>query len=244
VLGSAYDIFLATGTLTRRYLAVMGVPESRIGQLPYAIDVDHFRARAHPDAAGRQAVRSRYGIPSEARVVLAVSKLNAREAPRDLIRAFAGMNEPTTWLIVVGDGPARAELESHAGQPNVSRIVFTGYVPYADLPSLYGAADLFVHVPREERWGVSVAEALASGVPVVASRVVGAAHDLVVEGQNGFLCDQGDVAGLGRSVTAALALDREAAAVVTSRILEQWDYASAWRGLLDAATQARRLRAA
>jgi len=244
VLSRAYDLFLATGTLTRQYLAAMHVPDSRVGLLPYAIDVGHFRLQARLDATSRDAVRGRHGIPPEGRVLLAVSKLNAREAPWDLIRAVAGLDEAAPWLLVVGDGPARSELERQAARLNARRVVFAGYAPYGDLPSLYGAADAFVHVPREERWGVSVAEALAAGLPVVASSVVGAAHDLVAEGQNGFLCEPGDVAGLGRCVTAALALDRETVAKVTSRILQQWDYAAAWRGLLDAAAQARRLRAA
>ena len=115
---------------------------------------------------------------------------------------------------------------------------FLGYVPYGELPALYAAADLFVHPVQEERWGVSVAEALACGLPVVTSSRVGAAHDLVIAGRNGGVYPAGDPRALARRVEEALALDPATVAAASRAVLAHWDYPAAWRSLQEAAARA------
>ena len=83
------------------------------------------------------------------------------------------MDEPGACLWLVGDGPQRPALEDYAREHSSERIVFGGYVPYLELPLVYAAADVFVHPARYEPWGVSVQEALACGLPVLASSLVG-----------------------------------------------------------------------
>ena len=228
-----YDLFLGVGSLTLDYLRACGVPAARRGLFPYAVDVEHFRERSRLSPDERAAMRARLNLTAEDRAVLAVAKLNPREAPWDLLRALPRLPAGVR-LLVAGDGPARGELERLAAEQAPGRTRFLGYVPYADLPALYAAADLFVHPPREERWGVSVAEALACGLPVITSTRVGAGHDLVVEGANGWLYPSGDAGELARRIGQALTLDRDAVAAANREVLERWDYAAAWRHLLDA----------
>lgn len=232
-----FDLFLGVGSLTLDYLDACGVPAERRGLFPYAVDVAHFRAAAAAAAggaatagAGREAARRRLGVPPGARVVLAVAKLNRREAPWDAVAALPRM-APDTWLVIAGDGEERAELERRSA---AGRVRFLGYVAYAELPALYAAADLFVHAPREERWGVSVAEAMACGLPVVVSSRVGAGVDLVEAGANGWTYEAGDAAALARRAGDALALDRTAVEAANRAVLARWDYAASWRHLLDA----------
>ncbi len=232
-LKRTYDLFLGVGTLTLDYLHAFGVPGERAGLFPYAVDVDDFRQRSCISAQERAAVRARLGVPADAPVLLSLAKLGPREAPWDLLRAFARLERDDVWLVLAGDGPERATLERAAG----ARVRFPGYVPYPELPALYAAADLFVHPAREERWGVSVQEALACGLPVVASSRVGAAFDLVAEGGNGFLYAAGDDAGLAGRIGDALALPAQRVREASTAVLARWDYAAAWRGLLDAAAR-------
>jgi glycosyltransferase involved in cell wall biosynthesis len=172
-------------------------------------------------------------VPAEARVILGLAKFNEREAPWDLLRAFSRVQDPDVWLVLAGDGPARPALDGFARQ--LSRVRFPGYVPYPDLPTLYAASDLFVHAAREERWGVSVQEALACGLPVVASSRVGAGYDLIEVGSNGFVYPAGDDAMLAHRIGEALALDRARARERSADILDRWDYASTWSNLLSVA---------
>lgn len=225
-LSRKFDLFLGVGSLTLEYLKRNGVPLGRCGLFPYAVDVDWFRARA--DASG---VREKLGVPRDAQVVLSVAKLHPREAPWDLLRAFALLKRADLWLVVAGDGPLRQELLDAAPE----RVVFPGYVPYPELPALYAAADLFVHPAQEERWGVSVEEALVCGLPVVASSRVGAAYDLLADGKNGFTYPAGDAQALAAAIEAALALPVETVRAANEKILARWDYAASWHNLLEAA---------
>jgi glycosyltransferase involved in cell wall biosynthesis len=228
-----YDLFLGVGSLTLDYLRTFGVPAERTGLFPYAVDVEELSSRSALAAGERRAVRDRLGVPAEVRVVLALTKFNEREAPWDLVRAFQRIGREDLWLVLAGDGPERADLEGAAGP----RVRFPGYVPYPELPALYAAADLFVHPAREERWGVSVEEALACGLPVVASSRVGAGADLIDAAGNGFVYAAGDAAELALRVGEALALPRERVADRSREILSRWDYAAAWRNLLEAASR-------
>ena len=228
-----YDLFLGVGSLTLDYLRAFGVPRERTGLFPYAVDVESFAERSRLSPEERAAFRERLGVPAEARVVLGLAKFNEREVPWDLLRAFARVQDPDVWLVLAGDGPARPALESFARR--LSRVRFPGYVPYPDLPALYAASDLFVHPAREERWGVSVQEALACGLPVVASSRVGAGYDLIEVGSNGFLYPAGDPERLAHRIGEALALDPERVIQRSAAILSRWDYAATWRNLLRAA---------
>jgi len=221
-----YDLFLGAGSLTLDYLRAFGVPAERTGLFPYAVDVEDFRSRSRTALP-----RERLGVPENARAILSLAKFNGREAPWDLLRAFSRLNREDVWLVLAGDGPERPELERQAGP----RVRFPGYIPYPELPGLYAAADLFVHPAREERWGVSVQEALACGLPVVASSRVGAAFDLLAPGDNGFVYEAGNDAELAGRLAEALALPPERVRATSGEILARWDYAAVWRGLLEAA---------
>ena len=69
------------------------------------------------------------------------------------------------------------------------RVVFAGFRQIAELPAFYAGAGAFVHPALEEPWGLVINEAMASGLPVLSSRNVGAAEELVVDGVTGYLFD-------------------------------------------------------
>lgn len=108
--------------------------------------------------------------------LLVVAKLHEREGVADVLRALENLDE---WsATIVGDGPARASLEGLAHHLGVDAD-FVGYVPYEELPEFYQTHSLFVHAAHFEPWGVSIQEAMACGLPVLASDAVGAANELL-----------------------------------------------------------------
>jgi len=149
-----------------------------IAVVPTGIDVDRF-------AAGRRSValRERWGARN---VILLVSRL-AREKNVDLaIRALARLDDAGTHLVLAGDGPERAALGDVAQDAGVEhRVHFLGHVAREELPDVYASSDAFVFPSFTETQGLVLAEALVSGLPVVAvdtpqSRDVLDGHGVVV----------------------------------------------------------------
>ena len=115
---------------------------------------------------------------------------------------------PRIELIIVGEGPLGAALKEQVPETLRTRIQFTGFRPIADLPELFADADVFVLPSRHDGWGVVINQAAAAGMPIISSDAVGAAADLVVENDNGFVCTAGSIDSLERAMET-LANDRE-----------------------------------
>lgn len=118
-----------------------------------------------------------------------------------MIDALALVNDERVRLLVAGTGDDRDDLARRAKGAGL-RATFLGSVPWNDLREFYVAADVFALLSRHEPWGVVVNEAAAMGLPLILSDRVGAARDLLHDGENGFLVPADD------PVAAAAALDR------------------------------------
>jgi glycosyltransferase involved in cell wall biosynthesis len=109
-----------------------------------------------------------------------------------LLQAFERLTKqcPNVKLIMLGSGPnLNSELEK-LEQQTLDRIELIGHVEPSSLPDYFSQADVFVLPSRHDGWGLVINEAIASGLPVVASGAVGAAYELVQDGYNGFLISE------------------------------------------------------
>ena len=153
----------------------------------------------------RAAVRARWGVPQDAVVVLFCAKLQPWKRPHDLVRAFAKAAGANGYLVFVGDGPLRLDLESESASLGISeRVRFVGFVNQSGLPEVYTASDVLVLPSGYEAFGVVVNEAMLCGCPVIVSDSVGAGFDLVREGETGFVFPTGDVEALSTLLREAL----------------------------------------
>jgi glycosyltransferase involved in cell wall biosynthesis len=192
-----YDCWHPVGTLAREYLEALAGPVRPCHAFPYNVDNQWFSLLAEESRRGRPAALAALGFPVDSLVVLGVMKWHQREDPLTLIDGFCAFaaSEPRARLVLVGDGPMRPQVRTRL--VGLDQLVHTpGYVSYSALPALYGLADIFVHPAPGEPWGVSVNEALACGVPVIASSGVGAGRDLIIEGSTGAVFPAGDGAAL------------------------------------------------
>lgn len=164
-----------------------GAPPENLRVLPNPVDVDRFSART-------QAPRD---ID-----VLFVGRLSVEKGVDTLIHAVAPLSRGA-HVVIAGDGAERRRLEELASELG-ARITFLGWVSKADLPDLVRSAHIQIIPSRSEALPMVALEALASGTPVIASRV-GGLPEMVVNGENGFLIDPGDVDGLRQALGVALA---------------------------------------
>lgn len=227
-----YDHFFAVGSLAIEYLRHFGVHNNKISLFTYAIDDQTFSKYSQLSDMEIKAVKNKFSITNEAAVVLSVAKFNEREAPWDLLKAFCLINDPSLQLVLVGDGPQRAALETYAARHSVN-VIFTGYLNYTMLPQVYAVADIFVHPSQNEPWGVSVAEAMACGLIVITSSNVGAGYDLIEPGVNGFLYISGDALELSEKILAGINLAQNQFHLKANQhIFTQWGYEATWKNIL------------
>ena len=185
--------------LTRRE----GILADRIWTVPTGVDVARFAPRPADET-----VRSRLGLGRGDRAVVNVGRLAAYKGQEFLIRAMPEVlrAEPQVRLVLVGDGPRRAEFEELATTLDVAgRVVFAG--EHHDVASILAGADLFVLPSTEEGLPHALLEAMAMGVPSVATAVGGVPE--LLEGC-GALVPPGDPGALARAILDLLK-DRERA---------------------------------
>jgi glycosyltransferase involved in cell wall biosynthesis/peptidoglycan/xylan/chitin deacetylase (PgdA/CDA1 family) len=116
----------------------------------------------------------------------------------DILLKACELLPPDGWsLTLAGDGPLRHTLEEEfSSRWNSNRIVFVGQVPYEKRASVFAGQHAFVFPSRWDGWGMVVPEALAAGLPVIATDQVISAHEFVRDGLNGFLVPASDPAAL------------------------------------------------
>lgn len=180
------------GTATRRYLATWGVPMDKIFAGTQVVPA----AQLPPPAADRTSL----GVAGKT-VVLSVNYLVPRKGLDVLIRAFRKVAGPDDMLVLVGSGPEEGALRRLADGDH--RILFPGYRDGADKTAWYAAADLFVFPTLHDPWGLVVNEAMAFGLPIIATDAAGCAPDLVQS--NGLVVPAGDVDALADALRQLLA---------------------------------------
>ena len=198
---------LVTGTLARDSMIARGAHPERVRVFANTVDVEDFGEQADRLAGRRAELRRTVEAEPEDVVVLSVARLAPEKGLDVLVRAVAAADDPRLVLVVAGEGPERARLAKLAGELSV-RLTLAGDVDWERIVELYVAADVFALLSEREPWAVVVNEAAACGLPLVLSDRVGAAHDLLRDGENGALVRAGDVDAAAQSLRE-LAADPE-----------------------------------
>jgi len=109
----------------------------------------------------------------------------------DVFKKAVGSNQG--WgLILVGNGPQKADIESYIQKNNITNIFLAGFKQKEDIPQFFAISDVLVLPSISEPWGLVVNEAMAAGLPVLLSKKCGCYPDIVCDGINGFSFDPYD----------------------------------------------------
>lgn len=168
-------------------------------------------AAFHPDAQARQALRAELGIPANAWVVGTVGRLAVEKDPTLLLRAASELLNDDFHLVFAGNGPELRNLRGQAMRdPSGAFVHILGARP--DVPRVLAACDVFALSSRTEGLPLALLEAMAAGLPVVAT-AVGGIPDVVRDGINALLVPSSDEEGL-RAALRRLHDDRTLAAAM------------------------------
>jgi glycosyltransferase involved in cell wall biosynthesis len=190
------DAVVAISAGVRAALLAAEVPAAHIRHIPSGVETSRF---CH-DPAARAHIRRLYGFGAHETVVLSVGALAERKGYRTLLQAARQLQHQGLGLryLVCGEGVLRAALQEEARTLGLeTEVRFVGFC--TEIPPYLSAADLFVHVPLWEGLGVAVIEALAAGLPVVASRV-GGIPDLISDQKTGLLVPPQDSTALAAAL--------------------------------------------
>jgi glycosyltransferase involved in cell wall biosynthesis len=181
-------------------------------------------------AGDGEAVRRRLGIDGDERVVFALQRL-AREKRVDVLllalRRCIDAGGPVR-LVIGGTGSEEQRLRALAADLGVDKHVwFTGYIPRAELPGYFAAADIFAFHSTFETFGIAVAQAMSYGLPVVTVRST-ALPEIV--GDGGVLVDEGDARAFGDAM-AALAADEARCRTLGARGRQRAESLFSWEGV-------------
>jgi glycosyltransferase involved in cell wall biosynthesis len=203
----------------------LGVERSRVRVIRSGVDIDRFRPR------DRTRARRALGIAESTRLVLFVGNLEPRKQIDILIQAMAEVRRriPAAELLIVGSGESAGVLDQTESLMRLARnldlgaaVHFEGRVEDQRLLDFYAAADLFALPSSSEAQGIVALEAMACGLPVVAT-AVGGLLETIDAGRTGHLVPSGDVAALAEGVLTLLENEphRQAVAAAARQAVER-----------------------
>ena len=212
------DAVLPIGTLSSEYWSHYLGEEIPQFLMPYAVDNDYFRARSRDAAAARDTLAHEFNLESGRPVVLFASKLQTRKRCEDLVDACLRLSShlPANrqpYLLIVGDGEERANLERKVASAGSRNVRFCGFRNQSELPRFFDLCDVFVLPSRHEPWGLIVNEVMNASRAVIVSDDVGSQPDLITDGVEGCVFPVGDVDALTAALLRVLATPGVAAAM-------------------------------
>ena len=218
-------IVCVSHAVREHHLAHSGLPSWKYLVIPNGIDA---AAYAH-DAALRASLRRAWGLADKQTLIAMVGRLDVQKGLDVALSAashLAARGEPVD-LVLAGDGPQRTLVENFiAHGEGGARCRWLGHIQ--DVRGLLSAADLFIMPSRWEGFGLAAAEAMAAGLPVIATRVPGLA-EVVIEGQTGLLIEKDDSFALTAAIETLLAdasLRRRLGQAGRQRVMEHYDIAA------------------
>lgn len=192
----------AAGRPQARYLNYLGIPlEGIFYPGSTVVDNDYWARQKQRVVKEKAALRMQYGLPE--RFFLCVARFVDLKNIPFLIQSYAAYRalagQAAIGLVLCGSGPEEERINKVIKDLKLKEVYLMGFRQVDELPVFYGLADCFIFPSsRFECWGLVVNEAMASGLPVIASSMAGCTEDLVIDGVNGFVFDPEDESRLAR----------------------------------------------
>lgn len=163
-----------------------------ISVIPSGISLEQHKKRISPEE--RLKKRRELGIPDDAKVLINLGRLGTEKNLGELISFYSKALQKNDKLmfLIVGDGPARGELETEAEKLGISdKVIFTGMVNPNEVQMYYQLGDVFVSASTSETQGLTYVEAAANGLPLLCRRDP-CLDDVIREGENGYEYENAD----------------------------------------------------
>lgn len=230
------DYYLYLGKQSKAFYKYYGIKNQALFFTPYAVDNARFLSIAQRLKGTEDSLRNKHGIPLDKVCFLYSGKYITKKRPLDLLRAFYQIpNNKDAYLIFMGEGELRSEIESFINQFRLDNVKLTGFVNQSKVVEYYAASDVFVMCSQEgETWGLSTNEAMNFGLPLIISDMTGCSLDLVKENENGYTFPLGDVQILSEKMKFFIEMgeeQRKKMGIKSKNIVQSYSYETIIKGL-------------
>lgn len=185
--------------------AVSRGAKNRIDVVPNGVDILNFSRNFSETEKAR--LRERLNIKLNDKIIISVSRLAYKNGLDVLLRSVKAASAPAIKVILAGEGGDERNLKNLSRELGIEdKVIFLGTIPNKDLPFYFSISDIFVRPSRSEGLGTSFLEAMAAGIPVIAS-AVGGIPDFLKDYQTGLFANVDDVDDLARKIKILLEND-------------------------------------
>ncbi|MBR6399921.1 MAG: glycosyltransferase [Firmicutes bacterium] len=147
--------------------------------------LDLAKIASHSDEVQKAALKEKLGIPQESRVLLYAGRLASEKNIEELITMLGRIRPENAVFLIVGDGPARKDIERCIAENSLDCAIMTGMVKPRDMRFYYGISDIFINASQSETQGLTYIEALANGLPLLCRRDK-CLEDVLIDGVTGY----------------------------------------------------------
>jgi glycosyltransferase involved in cell wall biosynthesis len=205
-----YDKIICKSTALKESCAQAGIPDATLVSIPGAVPCADADSPFRPPRGWEeiQETRKLLGLPLDSFIATFVGNIQERKGSDLLFDAWEGLAQARRLpghLMLVGPYPTGADgfgarVKSVLEKSRESRIIFTGQVDYAEVPKYLRASDCFVFPSKREGLSKAVIEAMASGLPVICTKIPGVTDDMIDDGEDGIIVADRDPAVLAKAI--------------------------------------------
>ena len=203
--------------------------------VPYSVDNDYLFKKAIEYKDRKREIKKEFGIPLDYPVILYLSKLIERKQPMLLLKAFNRI-KTDACLVYVGSGEEEGRLRRYIKRNHVKKVFLLGFKNYSETTKCYSIADIFVLPSLGESFGLVINEAMCFGLPIITTDKVSCAHDLVRQGENGYIYPAEDIKALTDALEDMLSNQErlERMGQISRKLISGWGYHRDIAGFLEA----------
>jgi glycosyltransferase involved in cell wall biosynthesis len=192
--------YLANGTIAAKTLQQYGAKSDNIYN--YHFSSIFKREINHPSEKSKKELRKKLQLPANAKIVITIGRYIPLKGFELVIKALHLLKEPNTYLYMLGEGPQRKSYEQLIkGFDLKDKVILTGEKQKNEVLEFCRAADsMILPTLSSDVWGLVVNEAMSCGLPVIGSHRVGAAHDMIKQGETGYITPAGDEKAIAEAI--------------------------------------------
>lgn len=229
------DVVMYSCTGNKKYWEFYKVINEKLFPIPCAVNNDFFQLEREKYIGKENQIKHELGVKNNDLVILFSARFSTRKRPLDLLKALTQIDCKNIVVLFVGDGLEREIMEEFSDKNNI-KTVFTGFKNQTEISKYYAIADIDIVISDYDPSPKAMNEAMNFEMPIIVTDVVGTAHDLVKDGENGFIVKVGDIDEIAKKIDY-FNKNRDAIKTMGKKsfdIVQKWNYKEDVKGILNA----------